>query len=204
MAKKKVSLEELVQESSPPQESPVELPEVGGDPEPLEPPKEDGGFAPNPEPTVARVKAASSVSSLLEEAAERFLSVLNPPLVHYFRDHCGRLRAEPWQVIVAILHRCCEARDIPYFPDTFGLKNSEEQKNEVTCRNCGNTIPDARWGQLYCCNRCGSYDQGSKVIPFGEHSEECPIKDLPWHREPRPQEPPPPPKEPTFEDVDVF
>lgn len=140
------------------------------------------------EDSLIRLQAAirsRPAAKRLEAAADDILSVMNPPLVDFFKERCQQLGAKPWQVVCAIIHRSCELKEIDYYPETYGIQDEAEAAKRIMCRNCAQDIPNARWGQLYCCNKCGSYDQGSKVIPFGLHSEECPIKQTPWLREPR-------------------
>lgn len=139
------------------------------------------------EDSFKRLREASKsqlTAKLLGEATDILLSVMNPPLVGFFKERCQQLGAKPWQVVCAIVHRSCELREIDYYPETFGIRDMDETAaRKMACRNCGQEIPNARWNQLYCCNRCGSYHQGSKIVPFGVHSDECPIKGQSWLRE---------------------
>lgn len=173
----------------------------GDSPEPTLPMEEDGplrrtdpaedppAFIRNAEDALRKFLDAAArskpTSTLLGEAAEVILSTLNAPLVEFFRQRCQSMDVKPWQVLCAIVHRTCEHREIDFYPDTFGIKDVESRQAKILCRNCGQDIPSARRGQIYCCEKCSSYHQGSRVIPFGVHSEECPIKGQPWQRETR-------------------
>lgn len=132
---------------------------------------------------LAEALQSSDIAEWLEQVARKMVSLLDPRQGEAFAEFCRQTEASYSAVLMSMLRRACELRDFPYFPDIYWVHQKASHVTARTfCKNCGLEIPQgvARWGQLFCCNHCAAYHNGSRLVMFDSHSEGCPLAGESW------------------------
>lgn len=113
----------------------------------------------------------------LDDAVSILMKELEPPI----QDAINQISEEQgfpiWVIFLGAVARAADLRELhagDYHPNWLnGVSSagtSTASNAQIVCQLCGNVIPNARRGQVACCNRHGS--------GLAAHSDDCPIRTL--------------------------